>query len=392
MSLWTPPRRSSPDLPFVVKLRQRDTTSSLVSFPEKWARLGWSVWHANKHSFDLPLRQDLQGFPREIPAWLNCNLLENRVDEEELPLRYGIDPYGLPNVMTWPAQGDWNTPLLQFPLAACPEPGSRHAAPPGESVLPFRIPARQTLAVFSLTGGSGRTSLAAGMARLLAGTGLHVLLVDTSAFSLLPRLFGAGSCRQGVLRDFLPTAGDSNGMISLISLAVEPFAGDDYEQYRILQELRVHAARVDRVVWDLSGAPLEWASKVLGCCPQILVPLLPNMNSLMQLRATEKFLNQCHDDDPSPHLRYVLSHFNEDDMLHQDMRERFERQLGSKLLRVSMRCSSLVDEAMFCGRTVIDHAPESALVEDLWRLAQQLQQVDGSMEPPANTPSEWYEQ
>jgi cellulose synthase operon protein YhjQ len=322
-----------------------------------------------------------------------------------LPLHYGIQLHEH-RAHSWrPAatvvECPVNTPatipltpaLLAFPIAALPQFSRTPSLPTpfDDGVLPFRAPVKQTLAVFSLTGGTGRTSLAAGLARLLAGNGLRVLLVDTSSFSLLPRLFGAVESRQGIIRNFVPASGEKNCMIRLISLAVEPFAGDDYEQYRILQELQRHAARVDRVVWDLSGAPLDWAAKVLGAAPQILVPLLPNTNSLMQLRATQRFLNQCHDEDPSPHLRYVLNHFDEQDALHRDMRDCFHKALGSKLLRTYLRPSLLIDEALSRGKTIVDYAPDSSLVSDLRQLALQLHQLEERDVPTACTPSEWYE-
>ena len=275
----------------------------------KWARLGASVWKAHSHKLDRKF--DLVAPPRDVPAWLHCmpalccphleeSLFES-LHEDELPMRYGIelDSQGLgvvPAAETAighaiPAKDMASAPLLQFPVPGL-TPASRQLSPLcqlDDGVLPFRATAKHTLAVFSLTGGTGRTSLAAGLARLLSGAGLRVLLVDTSSFSLLPRLFGAAESRQGVVRNFFPETGQKHRMISLISLAVEPFAGDDYEQDRILQELDQQAARVDRVVWDLSGAPLDWAARVLGTSPQILVPLLPSTNSLMQLRATERF-------------------------------------------------------------------------------------------------------
>ncbi len=265
-------------------------------------------------------------------------------------------------------------PLSSAP--ALPLPSLSLSRP--ESVLvTFRSPARQTLTVFSLVGGSGRTSIAAAIARMLAGSGLRVRLVDTVAHSLLPRLFGSGESRQGVIRNFLPATRDRSRTVSVVSLAIEAFAGDDSEQYRILHEFTQEATRYDRVVWDLGGAPLDWAAKVLSVSPEILVPLLPDTNSLVQMRATERFLHHCHLDGTAPlQWRYVLNNFNENDALHVDMRGRFRQLLGEQLLRGALQRSPLVDEALSNGRTVVDHAPTSALVSDLWRMARQLHQLD----------------
>ena len=73
---------------------------------------------------------------------------------------------------------------------------------PAEAV-PAAAPQRApVLAVFSLAGGVGKTSLVATLGRALSARGERVLLVDTAAFGLLPFFFGARDQRPGVLRTF----------------------------------------------------------------------------------------------------------------------------------------------------------------------------------------------
>ena len=55
------------------------------------------------------------------------------------------------------------------------------------------------MAVFSLAGGVGKTSLVATLGRALSARGERVLLVDTAAFGLLPFFFGATDQRPGVV-------------------------------------------------------------------------------------------------------------------------------------------------------------------------------------------------
>ena len=77
-------------------------------------------------------------------------------------------------------------------------------------VEPIPAPATSrapVLAVFSLAGGVGKTSLVATLGRALAARGERVLLVDTAAFGLLPFFFGARDQRPGVLRTFRRPAG-----------------------------------------------------------------------------------------------------------------------------------------------------------------------------------------
>ena len=60
------------------------------------------------------------------------------------------------------------------------------------------------LAVFSLAGGVGKTSLVATLGRALSRMGEKVLLTDTTSHGLLPFYFGASELRQGVVRTFSP--------------------------------------------------------------------------------------------------------------------------------------------------------------------------------------------
>ena len=74
--------------------------------------------------------------------------------------------------------------------------------------LPAPVPQRApVLAVFSLAGGVGKTSLVATLGRALSARGEKVLLVDTAAFGLLPFFFGARDQRPGVLRTFTAAGG-----------------------------------------------------------------------------------------------------------------------------------------------------------------------------------------
>ncbi len=373
---------------------------------EGWERLGRSVWQANRYLLELPEVP----FPEsDVPQWLAPVAISvgPLYDDEPLPLRYGIQIDPLPvgpvflrrrntRVARFPSPAAVNPALLHFPLGFR-TPLPREKVPTihfHDGVLPFHSRARQTTSVFSLVGGTGVTSIAAGLARTLAGSGLRVLLADTCAHSLLSRLFGGSEVRPGVVRHFVPVTGQTNQMISLVSLGIDNLAGDDGEQYRILDDFIRGAARMDRIVWDLSGAPLEWAAKVLSISPQILIPLLPNMNSMVQLRATERFINRCHEEDPAAQMHYVLNHFDESDPLHVDIRGRFRQMLGRQMLPIALRQSPLVDEALSRGKTVVDHAPASPLVADLWKLAQELHQVEkhAGEKSPESTACDWFEQ
>ena len=73
------------------------------------------------------------------------------------------------------------------------------------------------LAVFSLAGGVGKTSLVATLGRALSSLGEKVLLADTTSHGLLPYYFGASELRPGLVRTFSPPSGSSDAPIYLVS-------------------------------------------------------------------------------------------------------------------------------------------------------------------------------
>ena len=83
------------------------------------------------------------------------------------------------------------------------------------------------MAIFSLAGGVGKTSLVATLGRALSARGERVLLVDTAAYGLLPFFFGAGDQRPGMLRTFTPPAASGDAPIQMITLDPENFRPRD---------------------------------------------------------------------------------------------------------------------------------------------------------------------
>src|SRR5208283_5202769 len=87
---------------------------------------------------------------------------------------------------------------------------------------PAPAPARApVVAIFSLAGGVGKTSLVATLGRALSARGERVLLVDTTPFGLLPFFFGARDQRLGLLRTFSPPMASGDAAIQMITLDPE---------------------------------------------------------------------------------------------------------------------------------------------------------------------------
>jgi len=95
-------------------------------------------------------------------------------------------------------------------------------------VIPPTTPAQRVpaVAVFSLAGGVGKTSLVATLARSLSARGERILLIDTAPYGLLPFYFGARDQRPGLVRTFTPPSAAGDAPIQMVSLDPEGYATD----------------------------------------------------------------------------------------------------------------------------------------------------------------------
>jgi cellulose biosynthesis protein BcsQ len=320
----------------------------------------------------------------DAPHWFGLSSSEDlREEEAELTQNFGIQLEGSRN--TGPGR---KPAILLFPNVGTEAQSTPHSRM--QHLLEFRtVVNRRTIGIFSLVGGVGVTSIAAALARLLANCGERVMLADAGGHTLLPRYFGGKGSKQGAIRRFDPIPGSENQSIRTVSLDVEPFVGCDEEMDRILQEFAAEASRVDRVIWDLGNAPVDWTARILQPGIRVLVPLLPTAKCLMQLASTEDRLRRIQSSGCSAQWQYVLNHFDELDPAQVEIRARFRAELGDRLLPFILRTSPLVNEALLRGRNIVDHAPASPLVSDLWRLARS---VTGTAGPsPVVAPEAWGE-
>jgi cellulose synthase operon protein YhjQ len=225
-------------------------------------------------------------------------------------------------------------------------------------------------AIFSLAGGVGKTSIVATLGRALSARGERVLLVDTAAYGLLPFFFGAGDQRPGMLRTFNPPAASGDAPIQMITLDPENFGPETAPQEALTTEILKYARGLGRVIIDLATASGATTRRIMRLSPQILVPLIPDMNSVVSVSSIDAFFD--HNGGAGavhslPH--YVLNQFDSSLPLHLDVREVLREQLGDRLLPFVLRRAPALSEALAEGMTIIDYAPNSTVVEDFASLA-----------------------
>ena len=226
------------------------------------------------------------------------------------------------------------------------------------------------VAVFSLAGGVGKTSVVATLGRALSATGETVLLTDTTSHGLLPFYFGASELRPGVMRTFSPPSGSGDAAICLLSYDVLQKSGDTASQDWLAAELTEKAHGMGRVILDLSSASPWVARRLARMDATVLIPLVPDMNSVISLGAMETFFAGMKDSSGKQvEPFYILNQFDSSLALHLDVREVMRQQLHERLLPFVIRRAPAVPESLAEGMTVMDYAPEAAISEDFRNLA-----------------------
>lgn len=232
------------------------------------------------------------------------------------------------------------------------------------------------VAVFSLAGGVGKTSLVATLGRTLSSLGERVILTDTTSHGLLPFYFGASELRPGVVRTFSPPQGSMDAPISLVSYEIEHATPDQTAQDCLVEEFLTNSRGSNRTLLDLSGSSGWLVRRLARMSPTVLIPVAPDMNSVISLQTVEKFFAGILDGEGrSIQPNYLLNQFDATLPLHLDVREVLRRQLGDRLLPFVIRRSPAVSEALAEGMTVVDYAPDSPVSEDYLNVANWVRKV-----------------
>jgi cellulose synthase operon protein YhjQ len=238
------------------------------------------------------------------------------------------------------------------------------AARPRETQVP-------TLCVLSLSGGVGKTSMVATIGRTLSAMGERVLLADATPHGLLPYYFGAHELRPDVVRTFSPPPESKDAPVFMVNYEAERLSRDEAGQTALLEEMTRHAHGTQRILLDLNNGSAWLGRRLAQMHAKILVPVTPDMNSVLGIRAVERFFAGSQDAEGRPvRPYYVLNQFDASLPLHLDVREVLRQQLEDRLLPVMIRRSPAVAEALAEGMTVMDYAPESPIAEDYTHLAE----------------------
>jgi cellulose biosynthesis protein BcsQ len=238
--------------------------------------------------------------------------------------------------------------------------------------------------IVSGVGGSGATTILAGLGRALSIIGERVLLVDAGGPSTLDCFYESDSEHSGLL---LSTESRSafEGQVHVLRTHAEATGGVQScttRFYRAVAELRT---RLDHIL--IGGAETlppaltqqVWAH---GVC---LVIVTPELRSSL---AVPTVLRGLAERSPEAGIRvqpwFVLNRFDESIPAHAEMRARLTAQLGSSLLPFCVPESEIVGESLAQGVNALDLAPQSAFAEACFNLAEWYRTTSAKFDPTSS--------
>lgn len=288
------------------------------------------------------------------------------------------------------------TPVISLPTVAKAVPAVPEEARPGFPAIPesrehsapvqaVPVPlgtAHPVMAIYSLAGGVGKTTLAANLGRIFCSMGERILLVDASGSGLLPFYFGAADLRAG-LRTF-EASGVNFPPIQVIG-------ADEVTAEWLEDEVKPVMERAQRTIFDMGPASMGVSPEIFAMCSIVLVPLLSDWNSIFTVTRIEASLQNMQSKGiKAPTAYYIFNRFDEGNPMDQQARELVQRQCGDRLLPMAIQQSSAVAEAIAARMTVADHAPQSEVAGDYLELAEWLRKIAPSS-PAVQFTGRWSE-
>jgi cellulose biosynthesis protein BcsQ len=151
---------------------------------------------------------------------------------------------------------------------------------------------------------------------------------------------------------------------------------EESAQELFLEEIVTNSQGMHRILLDLSSTSGWVIRQMARMNLTVLVPVAPDMNSVISMSHVEKFFSSLIDNDGRPlQPFYVLNQFDPSLPLHLDVREVLRRKLGDRLLPFVIRRAPAVSEALAEGMTVVDYAPDTAIAGDYISIATWLRTI-----------------
>jgi cellulose biosynthesis protein BcsQ len=262
-------------------------------------------------------------------------------------------------------------------------PDAKRVTPPGFREAEASGKAPIVVAVYSMAGGVGKTSICANLGKTLCSLGEQLLLVDATSRGLLPFYFGATELRTGPRKFLAPGAN---------APFIQVIAGDEITTQWIDRDVKHLMASAQRTIIDLGQIPEAPLHGILRTCSVVLVPLLPDFNSISTVLRIENMLHAQAVGSNPPAVFYLFNRFDQHRINDQRARDFVEQHCGHRLLPISLRPDSQLTEALREGLPgVPDQTPGAELSHDYLELALWLRRV-APLRSAALVAGRWSEQ
>lgn len=274
----------------------------------------------------------------------------------------------------WPLLGATNRELAARPPARGPAP--ERGGPRGA--------ARFVIALVSLCGGSGRTTVAANLAHALAADGQRTLAVDLDPKNLLGLHFGIEAAeRVGIARPHASVS-ETTGFLGRQrgNTAVLPFGNLETEELDATEarlatdpnflRLRLEAftpAECAFAVLDVPAGRSNWARQALSVADQVVVVLAPHPAAYATVPGTERFLAERLGEVGASKAVYLVNGFDGRSALERDLLAGLRAILRDRLLPFPVQRDEVVREALLARTAVLHAGPDSQVAADYGELA-----------------------
>jgi cellulose biosynthesis protein BcsQ len=305
----------------------------------------------HSHASDVDIRK---AEPVQIP--------ELSIESQAREFDAAVEP--LPEVKEAESASVLPVSIVESPVEEEPPPALQ-AALPADFFEPIPQPLVESipsaLAIYSLAGGVGKTTLCANLGRIFSAMKEKVLLVDASGSGLLPFYFGATDLRYG-LRTFV--APDANYP------PLQVIGTNEIAKQWLENDVKAAMRKAQRTIFDLGPASMSLLPEIAGLCGTILVPLLPDLNSILTVSRIEASFQTMRSSGVCvPDVFYVFNRFDQQDNIDQRARALVVRQCDERLLPNTIRDASEIAKAIASRMTVADHAPGSPVTHDFLEIA-----------------------
>jgi cellulose biosynthesis protein BcsQ len=262
--------------------------------------------------------------------------------------------------------------------------GYGHSAPGAEHISVTHVSSGKrtpSVAVYSIAGGVGKTTLAANLGKALCSLGEQPLLIDVSSRGHLPFHFGATESRAGSRKFVAP--GENAPFIQVIT-------ADAVTSEWVEGPVKHAMSSAQRTIFDIGPLFGSLLSAMLEMSSVILVPLLPDLNSISSVAAIESSLTSD-TMNPKPSVYYVFNQFDEHKGNDRHARDFVARQCGQRLLPITLRHDWKLTEALHGDLSTADPTPGPELSHDYVELALWVRRI-APLRTAAVLPGRWSEQ